>query len=795
MTLKLIREHLKTKSHRNHAISICLIAFLFTTIFTSGNIVVANAENHALTNYWNKSGEADIIVLSTSEDSIPQEVLNNAESVTPAYIAGALCTTEASDNEAVVVVAESDITELSKKMNLGLSGLDSNSIIANTKVLDSLNCKIGDKIFVNDTQYVITHVTDTANFLSPKDAIIIMDPVDPDVGNDDIAVYFLNYQHDQKQVSAAVEQLEDAVSYINLHEGITAIYNEFANLNSVLNIFFIAIITICIILTGSSASLNLRSETVYWTNLRLMGLSRNRLKRIIRIESALLAVIGSVLGILGGYFAALLICMATDTNFDNKVIDWLLLMFGALLGLVIVLLPIQAFLFRNTQREALSPFRTVKTKSARNGLFAVLVSVVAVIMMIVLLTSSLWLGSITSASTQYVIQLIMAFLTMILVTVGCVEWISAVARKIRTKPTQLFAYTSKVHAKRIKGITISLVIIVAVLGTLVEFSTTFKNWAYELANQQLTFDARATLNNDEMGGQQLDALMDREGIDARGSYYLGIAKLSGASTYLISEMPDSNQLNDIYNHDKEFGNLMSDEIAVSKTLCKSLNLQVNNQVKLIMNGIVKDVTIVSTFETQDYSSSIVIASSSLFEPEEYKRVCLNFELRNNATVSDLRRELKTSSITIESSSELTIKWQDSIVNGVDILIWVCVIIAVSLLIMLNNNIKNSIMNRKREFALLRTMGLSKNEVLRLLFAELLLLQLPAIIIGELFTPFLSYFFINLNATITGYDVTYNVNILTYIIIMAVVAVILTFSPIRTFNKAKNESPIDSLIQQ
>lgn len=111
--------------------------------------------------------------------------------------------------------------------------------------------------------------------------------------------------------------------------------------------------------------------------------------------------------------------------------------------------------------------------------------------------------------------------------------------------------------------------------------------------------------------------------------------------------------------------------------------------------------------------------------------------------------------------------------------------------MLRNSIRNSILDRKKDFAILRTMGVSKKGVLKLL-AELSLFQAPTVIFSIAFSPLIARSFVEFNSYLSGYQVSYKFDFWSHLVIWLTLVLVIFLIPIRIFIQAKNESPIDSI---
>lgn len=222
-----------------------------------------------------------------------------------------------------------------------------------------------------------------------------------------------------------------------------------------------------------------------------------------------------------------------------------------------------------------------------------------------------------------------------------------------------------------------------------------------------------------------------------------------------------------------------------------MQLQCGDKVNVSLDGEVEEVTIIDSLKTQDYSSYIVVVSNTLFESEKYRKVCTDFDLSESVSLDDVR-DLVNSAVNIQARDDLILQWQETIVSGIDMIIWICVIIAIALLIMLNNSICSSILDRKQELSLLRTIGLSKKGMLHLLYTEIAMFHTPSLIFAALVTPLISKTFVELSAVMSNYDVEYHCEGVVFLIIFAVIVVLLLISPLTIFNKIKNQSPTEGL---
>lgn len=792
MITNLIKKQLKIKTHTKHCIGNFIIAMLFVVVVAAGSIIFENAENHSLTKYWEANGKADIIAIYSS-DSISEmnEIYETADSVRYANITEAICSDNNGKSEIPVMMAETDINELKDSFNLETDELQTGGVLVNSDVIERIGCEVGDTVIVNSNEYVISGITDAFNFVSSQNAIVIVDKTA--VADSELLISFIDFKHDSNKINDAVEVLRNNnVSFMNQFEGSQSITDEFSDLGSILFILVIAVFVICFVLVLTSFSLTLKNESSYWVNMRVLGISKSKMIQTILWENTIFSFAGSVLGFVLALFIARLICRLTDTIFEYCTIG-LPIIFGVItLGVIVVMLPIFIVVLRNTRNEIMVPFTTQKTyKKSKHFITLIINFVLALLSLVALFTADMWLDVIVSSETVCLeIKLILSLIALILFVIALIDCVPFVAKRVHSKSLLLITASFKNQSTRIKGITIALVVCVIMLGSLIDFSNSYKTWVSDLANQQLTFDARMTANNDGIGLEQIALLDENINVVPKTQYYLDVGKLSNLPVYIIAEKFESSGLNQIYNCSVEFNGLKENEIALTKRLMNDLGLQKGDTIRISFSGQTADVVIVESFDTQDYSSYIAVVSNTLFDVKKYSKICVDFDL-NTVSLQEIKKQFDDSTV-IESKDNLIDQWKDMIVSGVEQLVWICFIIAVALLLMLNNFVKTSIFDRKQELSLLRTMGLSKKEMLHLLLTEIAVFHIPSLAFTALMTPVISKTFVDLTAVMSNYEVEFNSVGVTYLLIWLTITFVLFVNPLRFINKIKSQSPIESL---
>ncbi|MDR2043401.1 MAG: M50 family metallopeptidase [Clostridium sp.] len=794
MLWNIIRQRMKIRNHRKNNFAVTLVITMLILIVTAGISVYQNAKTHALDSYWDKAGSADVIAVF-SGDSVEKadSLLSGSREITYAYGENAEKSVRKENTAVTAIVAYANLSDVNRQFHLNLE-VDPTEVqlLLNSELMGKLSCEIGDEVVVEGRSYTVGAVSNKINFLAARQPIAVIHMEEPiRNAHDGFVIAFADYGHDQEEVTKAADALsDDGVSFMNQLEGSQSIEKEFANLQSILSILSVSVMVICLLLIYTSFSLNLKNNLSYWSILRTMGLTNRRMLRILLAENMIFSFLGSLLGYGLGILAAYAVCLLTDTNFTSVFLSFRNSTAVVFLGCMTSLVPTFAVLSGHLHSAPLDMGKIRKRSRIHNRAVSTLSFVVGILLI---------LGTVAinpagrAGGSYYAAKMIMGILAILLVSASAMKKMVDLSGKARIKIVKLSSYLSRIHASHVTGISISLVMCLVMLGTLLDFSYSFKMWARELADGQLAFDVRATASNNHLGTEQISSFLSDSGITPVGEYYLDIGKIAGRSSYLIAEPQVSEgALQKIYRNEILFHTLKENEAAVTSRLLKDLNLRIGDTVEISLNGVEKTVKIVSSFETQDYSSYLAAVSADLFEHSDYKNYCVNAKTESSLSISDLRKNYDPNFITFSSRDELAAQWENAAVSGVDIIFSIAVLIVISLLLMLRNSIKNSILDRRKDFSILRTMGASKKEVLLLLFTELSLFQVPTVVLSIAFSPLIAYYFVQLNAYQVGYQVDYRFDLWSHVVIWAVLAVIIPAIPIRMFLQAREESPIDSI---
>ena len=162
------------------------------------------------------------------------------------------------------------------------------------------------------------------------------------------------------------------------------------------------------------------------------------------------------------------------------------------------------------------------------------------------------------------------------------------------------------------------------------------------------------------------------------------------------------------------------------------------------------------------------------------------------SIESIEERYPSSVVTLISKDDLSNQWQKSIVSGVELLVAAVVLVICVLLVMLGNAIGSSLRERKRDFAILKTIGMDDRSLIRMLFVELLVWQFPTACLALAFTPLISLVFLNLSAFVSGYSVDLQIDFVSCFGAWALTMLVMAATSVILFVKQKKISPIDSL---
>ena len=792
MLLNLLKKTTNLKYHRKHLFGLGVLPLFFCMIMTAVFFVQDNAKKDAVSTYWDKYGRADMIVYySDTKEYAPSKDLDSSDGNACAYIEGLACETDYQDKTSYSVKVVTDISKMNEFFHISDGNVKENEVLINTLLCEKLGCKIGDTIKIDNNDHIIADISNKINGFAPDAEIVLLNS--SEAVQTDQMIATLDLSHDPDRVELLKNELDkNEITYINQFSGTEQIDKEFENLQTVLLILVIAITIVFVIFIFTHFAQVFRSENKLFVTLRMLGMSKPKLNRFMLTESVIVTVIGSVLGYFLGIAAAGAICKLTDTAFAISV-DMMLML--ALLAVNILIISAALFISVRKNKERFMIIKNedeAKNYSAKKGR-----SIVFDIITAILLAFDIAIPFVAKesekSSNALILHMLLTGFTLVCVLMIVHKYL---LRKISLIPAKSAKITNKLSKRKVNnhfGLILSLSISLIMICILTDFSTSFKDWAGNKGETQVNFSARITLDNDSVGKGQMKEFTNNENVTPVCGYYLGTGKADILTSYFMSIEDNGEYIAEMYD-DKEISKIQGNEAAVSSTIFYGLNLKIGDPINVTMNGVEKTVNIKTVFETEDYSSYIMIFPDGLFNAADYSKYCADVNLKENYDVSELRKNINPNIVKIESRDDLIASWKDSITNGDDILLYLCAIMAFALILVLSNQNKNTILDRKREFALLRILGLPRTNVLRLLMCELTAFHLPEIIVTLLFVPLFSKDFIELNKVSSHFSVSYTPNIVLYLIIALCAVVIMLFESFRLFKIMRKESPIESMIQ-
>ncbi|MCR5600147.1 MAG: FtsX-like permease family protein [Ruminococcus sp.] len=792
MLLNLLKKTTNLKYHRKHLIGLGVLPLFFCMIMAAVFFVQDNAKKDAVSTYWDKYGCADMIVYySDTKEYDPSKDLDSSDGNACAYIDGLACETDYQDKTSYSVKVVTDISKMNEFFHISDGNVKENEVLINTLLCEKLGCKIGDTIKIDNKDHIIADISNKINGFAPDAEIVLLNS--SEAVQTDQMIATLDLSHDTERVEALKNELDkNEITYINQFSGTEQIDKEFENLQTVLLILVIAITIVFVIFIFTHFAQVFRSENKLFVTLRMLGMSKSKLNRFMLTESAIVTVIGSVLGYFLGIAAAKVICKLTDTAFTISV-DLMLMLVLLAANIIIISAALLISVRKNKERFMIIKNEDeAKNYSAKKGR-----SIVFDIITVILLAFDIAIPFITKesekSSNALILHMLLTGCTLVCVLLIVHKYL---LRKISLIPAKSAKITNKLSKRKVNnhfGLILSLSISLIMICILTDFSKSFKDWAGDKGETQVNFSARITLDNDSVGKGQMKEFTNNENVTPVCGYYLGTGKADIITSYFMSIEDNSEYIAEMYD-DKEISEIQGNEAAVSSSIFYGLNLRIGDPVNVTMNGVEKTVNIKTVFETEDYSSYIMIFPDGLFNAADFSKYCANVDLKDNYDVSELRKNINPNIVKIESRDDLIASWKDSITNGDDILLYLCAVMAFALILVLSNQNKNTILDRKREFALLRILGLPRKNVLSLLMCELTAFHLPEIIITLLFVPLFSKDFIELNKVSSHFSVSYTPNVVLYLIIALCAVVVMLFESFRLFRIMRKESPIESMIR-
>lgn len=792
MTVNLLKKRFRIKRHRKHDFALGFLMMFFCLIISAATFVLDNAQNDALSRYWDKYGSADLLAFypDTDEHS-PDDIAGKASAIANAYIDDSGCAISFKERTEYAVKVVSDLAKLDTLFRIDGIQADENKVCMNTILSEKLGCAVGDTVKIGEESYTVSVITNRVNSFAQDTGIVILHST-KSLETKQVLVA-VNVSHSAAAIKAMKETLDrDKILYIDQFSGTQSIFDEFENLRSVLLVLEAAIMLVFLIFLFSHETQTFRSESDWFKTLRMLGISKAKLTTVLLFKDILITLVGSVLGYFAGIGTAAAVCRMTDTAFTLEINLWLLaLLLGmnAFITAVVLLISVRK---NSACFEVLkSMYDTKKPVSQRkNHLIPAALSVIllaAVILMPVLVQDSFY------ERETLIIHILLTLCTLICILAVLHEWIPKQSQKIPAESFRLTGMLSKRKVNRQFGLVLSLAVCLVMFCTLTDFSTSFQKWVANKGEQQVSFSARLTAENNTIGKEQVQDLIGQDEVSLAGEYYLAVGKINSVTAYLMSPAAQIQGIADMYEQDA-IADLKADEIALSAKLMSDLDLKLGDQATVMLNDVEKKVAVRECFETQDYSSYLVVLSDELYNQMDYSKYCANVSFKEGYTAAELKKYADPGVVKVVSRNELIAEWRSTVTNGVDILLYLSGIMAFALLLVLNNQNINAALDRKHEIALLRILGLSPRGGLSLFVTELSAFHLPEILVTMLFAPIISKDFVELNKLISHYQVEFTPNFPFYLITSTVTLLIMFIGTLKLFRIMRKESPIESFVQ-
>ena len=591
-------QRIRAKTQRRHALSGALSALLFTLICSTGYLVMQNAQADAESSYWEHIGESDVVAIFSNDSNRIASLEDSARSSVSAYF-GATEVVTSSGANSVSAAVYGDIAAIDLMYGLEVTeNVNNIEAIVNQAFLEHFDCAVGDVLSLSGIDYKIGAVSSKISslFSEAKEPLVMINdaetkPVDAS------AIVLASFSHNRIDTQNAIQDLKlEDVSYVDLGEGIEAIEDEFSNLSSVLTVLFVVIAVVYSMLSYTQRLVEMKTESLYWKSMRIIGISRRTMFESMLVEGVLFSCLGGLIGCMIGSVVTFAICVLTDTGFSI----WTLPpeAFAIAVALVVMISSGSTIIIglknrRSTPLDAIQEDNNLRSEKKSHR---VLNSIVGVALVAAVGLSMLWYAPSDKATSIafYSALLGAAVLSLILLSSTCSEVAGMLISRSRSKTVRMAAYTSRVGGVRMSRIALSLALCLSMVGMFLNFSYSFQSWARDLADKQLSFDIRAGAENTSRGQVSISSLISDDALEPMGVYYISVGDVAGMPAYIMSEDPQSDGfLNKLYQSDVSFRQLNVGEVVITKHLLSSLGLEIGDSVSVALNGESASLTVVS----------------------------------------------------------------------------------------------------------------------------------------------------------------------------------------------------------
>ena len=702
-------------------------------------------------------------------------------------------------------------TDVKKAIEAHLVEIDSNIVpktgegIIDRETAEDWNLSLGDKIEYltvdGSKQVTIAGIAENKGLFAASSSMpIIITNSDTlvtefDLSEDGLSAILLDIK-DEVHISDVINELQEdnedliVIDLINSNE----LENNIALVRMILLVILLVVILLNFYIISSNSKVILESRTFTLGTFRSIGATQSKVAGILMLENVIYGICGGLLGVVMGLLLRVPLVSAFTAQSDEIGLDFngTTLIYIAITVIFAVLLQVLC---------TISHIIKQSTKSVRSILFDKVDVSLQHSMLRFIIGLALFVISIVTHYVNYNYNLMLSALGFVCIIIGTImiipmllkyltKFVSQVVVSKLSYPVQLGCKNlsfSKAACSNVILVTIALTIMLSIYM----LSTSLCN-LLESAADEFGCDIRITGMTDY--AEHYDFLKDEDIIDEVTPIYY----YSNAMDFRESKIPfvivgtDVETQGIVNESGKKIGSLEDGEALIDSYYAMRLGISEGDKIELSneeLNAGSLKVEIVGFIKSDKFSTLrnvIVISENSYLEKITDVPAVLNVKINgtlDSAKVS-IKKTLAQYDLTIQAVEEY-IEYQESYTNSIIDMVWLILFLSALLSVVgIVNNMVLGFMQRKREYAVLNSIAMSKNDLLLMIISELVLCFLLSCIFAVAATSWLSVLLSDLMYSI-GIYLSIEINSIEMLQIAGITFVLLMFTsivPIRNLSK-------------
>jgi len=747
-------------------ISIALSTGLFITIFGTVNVAIRAYEKPMKESHERK----EIIINSTSQESFFN--IDDINNYGVKNIEGQIIIYGTTDDEDVFSVSvrgkKRENIENITLLKGSINDFKDNSCIISERISNKYNINVGDKLKVyvagESKEYKVIAVSYNEGIFYNDSSVSysIIVPYETLAKN-----YEVEGKYNYVIANKDTDDLDESINKFNdnnINYKAKQLYNEkvvYEQVSSITNILYFMLIIVVImsaIIIYSSFKLAITERLPVIGTFMSQGATNWKIEKILLMESQLYGIIGSIFGCFIGYLGLYLINYMISPMKEYGIIEkfhmnYMYIIVGIIFSIILSML------------SALVPIRKIRKLEIKD----IILNSISVpkksewskfIVGAILLIFSIVMTSINSKIIDMcsVYLLIISIIAVMLIYPKIIEFIMELIYKLLRGRSKMLIFsfnnlrTSKILKGNITLVTISIIAIF-MISSVGNSLVTLVTGAYEGVNFDVSVTGFSGVEgvegkcvtediiqkieeNSNVKKDTIQKMINTSAIIENNSMvFVNAVESDKYKDYIEYLELNSSKNKDLY---EKFRKSINDEIIVSDKIMQDYNLKEGDSLKVNINDIEKTLKVIGSINCKLYDNNSLIimkyeTAQKLFNINEATEIYLKSTISQEEIKEELKEELKmfgVNIITRDTFLESNIEQNQMMIKILNIFSYFAIFIAV---LGVFNNIIVSFLQRKRELAILSSIGMSRGIQQGMLLIESVIVAIFSILIASLYT--------------------------------------------------------------